>query len=747
MIAGRHSPPGLDRLTRTGAARVAPVLACAAVAAAVLLATGVRPRELLALAGYEALFVVLPGVVALRALLPQPGSWVTQLALGWPLGYALEVALFAFGTWVGAPWLQVALPIVAGLALVARLRRRDGAPRVATTPAFDRGTAWATAAVAVAALVLFALGPFASYPLPRGVPSVVLYADNVFDIALTAEASEHWPLTNANVAGEPLRYHVLAFVHGGAIGRTTGVELDVVVLRWMPTVLLLIVALQVAWLARRVAPRRRWAPPAAVAILLLAGELDFDPNRDAPFVGLFRIDMVLSPTFAFALPFTIALAGVLARVLSNAAQPSRRTWLLVAVLTAAAIGSKGSTLLVLLGALGLFAVARLALDRVVDRRALTALALAVVVAAATYLAFFSGGGDAGATIRPLAFLDYSVFGDVRGLASGGAWDVMRLAALLAPWAGALLLVGRLRGAARLRALWLGAITLGGLLPFLVLAQPGASQLYFLHVAAPAAAVLSAWGIALAWPRSVPARRGIAAAAAAVGGGLALAGVLHALARDDADLTKALYAAIFAALLALVGVVALAVARRPRDAASCAVALLVAVAVLDGPLDVLPPWLKSERAGTPHYTADTADGPRGIDTELLTALRWLRDHSTPDDVIAVDTHTEAKGSDVARYFYAAAFAERRTFLGGWDYTAEAVAHTAEGASGLPFAERRRLNAAAYSGDRGALEVLHDRNGVRFVVVDRKHARPASALARSMPRVYASPHVEIYRLDRD
>lgn len=719
-----------------------PIAVCVLVAAGGLLVTGVRPLDVVAIGMYEMLFVLLPGVAALRLLLPRLASPLAWTALGWPLGFAIELVVFVVGTALDAQWLMWALP-PAGVALAAMTWRRQGVGQPSVPRTRASAASWATAAVVVVSLGVLALGPFATYPIPRNVESVVLYDDHVFDVALMAEASQHWPMTNPNVSGEPLRYHVLAFVHGAALGTTTGVELDVIVLRAMPVTLLLLIALQAAWLAIRVAPRRPWAAPTAVAILLLAGELDFDPLREAPFVGLFFNNFVLSPTNAFALPFVMATIGLILGLIGTRAAPGPRTWILLAVLVAAAVGSKGSSLPLLLGSLGLYVVARGVLDRVIDRRAIAAMCVAVAASVVVFLALFSGGGDAGAAIDPLAYLDYAVFAEGGDGPSHRLWGLIVTAALLAPWAGALLLFGRVRGRSRLKAVWLASVLGAGLLLFGLVAQPGLSQVYFKHLAAPAGAVLSAWGIARAWPTAITTRRAVAVGIGAMTAALVLAGAIFVWAPDADDRTIRLYAVCLAAVAAMVVLATIALAPRRAALPACAIAALVAFTTLDGPLDSLPPWAQAQRAGQAHHVADQAAGPRGINQELLHAFVWLRDHSRPDDVIATDTQLTAQGGLYARYFYPAAYAERRTFLGGWDYTPAGVASIAEDGP-APFAERRRLNEAAYAGDSGALSELHDRYGVRYMVVDERHAGPAPALAGLLPRIYASPDVEIYRL---
>ena len=140
-----------------------------------------------------------------------------------------------------------------------------------------------------------------------------------------------------------------------------------------------------------------------------------------------------------------------------------------------------------------------------------------------YLLLFSGAGaTAGAELELFAFRESSVLG---GAFSGNLVSVVATAAvtagLLAPWLGALLLARRLEGGERLAALWLAALVVAAVGPFVLLSQTGLAQIYFFHYATPAGrpavgmgrqpgvaraaqrapAVAGAGGAAGSWPRA------------------------------------------------------------------------------------------------------------------------------------------------------------------------------------------------------------------------------------------------------
>lgn len=713
--------------------------AAAVVAGGVMLATGVFPLEILRLIGYEAVFVVVPGVLAVRALCRRRHAVYTQLAIGWPVGYALELIAFVATALAGARALFLTYPvIVGGAALVVRRRRGPGSGDPSRTYAI--GPAWGIAAVVAIAVMLLGLGVFAVNPLPRSVPSVSLNVDSVFDVAVAADALHHMPIGDPNVAGEQLRYYVFVFLHAAAVTQVTDVPLDVIFLRWLPIMAVLLLALEVAWLAGRASRASPWIPPAAVALTLLASELDVDRDVTSPFLGLFFTNMPLSPTFAFALSFFVAATGLIAGALARRVALDRGTCIVLGLLLAGAMGAKASTLAVLLGGLGLFLVARLVLDRVLDRCCLVILALTLTAFVAVYAALLSGSGDVGARLAPFAFLHNTILGDPPPSVKGGLASAAVTCLLLAPWLGALLLIGRVRGEARLVALWLGAVSVGATVPFLVLSLPGDAQAYFLMYGVPGSCVLSAWGVAAAWP-GLRWRRSLLAGVATLSMALAAGALLH---YHELRFTWGRYLMVYAALVAACLVVAAVTARRLASVLPLGVGLVVGITLLDAPLDVVPSWYDTERAGARRYLVDVSVGPRGIDRDRLRGFLWLREHSDPDDVLAVDVQSRFTEGD-PRYFYAAAYAQRRTYLGGWAYSQKTHKLTAEGRADQAFADRRALNAAAFAGDRRALAILRDRHHVRFVVSDLRVGPRRPRLERLLPLVYANDGLRIYRLE--
>jgi hypothetical protein len=102
------------------------VTAAVGVAAIVLwLMTGVRVDEIVRYVGYELGFVVVPGWLAYRALVPRPPDRLTELVFGWSLGYFLEILAFYVTALSGGRSAFYVYPVEVGVpALVIARRRR-----------------------------------------------------------------------------------------------------------------------------------------------------------------------------------------------------------------------------------------------------------------------------------------------------------------------------------------------------------------------------------------------------------------------------------------------------------------------------------------------------------------------------------------------------------------------------------------------------------------------------------------------
>jgi hypothetical protein len=166
----------------------APVTALVATSVALWLMAGVGLAQIAVFVGYELGYVFFPGWSVYRALARSDG-WARQLVFGFAFGYAIQVLAFLFADALDARWIVYVYPLaalpVALLGFSTRAVRRQSV---------DISVAWATALMAIAALLWLWLAYFAAVPLPWAVPSATYATDLPYHLSLAAEAKHHWPL-------------------------------------------------------------------------------------------------------------------------------------------------------------------------------------------------------------------------------------------------------------------------------------------------------------------------------------------------------------------------------------------------------------------------------------------------------------------------------------------------------------------------------------------------------------------------
>jgi hypothetical protein len=730
-------------LASRGGAVALPVL----VILALWLATGVSAASAALFCVYALGFVAAPGWVVYRALVPVPGTRVRQFALGSAVGLALAVIVAPAGVWAGG-WLALyplaALPLLP----VARRRRSSPGPREAVSEWWLFGAAVCVAAALIAAWL------FAATPLP-GKARVAYGWDMTWHLSMAGEALHHWPITDPQVSGVGMPYHIFSYLQIATAAHVTGIGLPVLLFRLMPLLLVALLCLLILEAARSFT-RGRYAAALTIGFLFLAGELDLAPSTRFPFLGSFVYDSAFSPNVQLGLVFTLAAVVVFGELLaaSRTGQGSRRTWLLFAFLVAAAIGTKVVAAEVLV--VGLFVFAVWSRSRV----ALLGAAVATASSLVLYVAFFRGGSGGTRFDPPGALKDMVAV--THGLhPTGLVWALALVVGLagrfggLAPAAA----VFRTRtGAPTEMHRLLASLFLASLVPFLLLRVDGLGEEDYVDQASFAGALLAAEGVVLLWSSCVSrlpgARRWLPVGAVVWLGALCVVALQNStgfskpytlLARlfgiRAIEWSYVVYPLLALALLAL----AVLVARRryPLLVGPLVFALVgavVLVAALDQPLDLLPGDVHLIRADRPLY--DQAG--HTLTPQLYRGLVWVRDHSRPDDVIAVDNH-DVQPHDGAFFAYGA-FAERRVFLGGWTYSVKSfqLGETAvETGKIVPFPERLRLNDAVFRrASRSALDVLVRDYGVRFLLVDRVNGTATPRVARLGRRVYANDALTVY-----
>lgn len=707
----------------------------AIVVAAAWLLTGVRVTEVLRFVAYEAGFVLVPGVVVHAALAGRrTPTLLERLVVGYGLGLAIEIGAFTLTAALDVRGLLPAcvLPVYlgAGLAFATGRRQRPSL----SLPAAANRVGWLGAGLAAITVVWVVFGFFISNPLARTVDSVAYDQDLVWHLALSTEAKNRWPTEDPDIAGESFHYHTFAYRDMAAVSQVTGIPLDVVLLRLFPFAVLLALGGGVALVTRRLGGSDSTALLAA-ALALLGGELDVDVRRELAFSGGSLLVHLQSPSFFLGAVLFMPLLFALLEVLGlrddepdSSVRPGWRSLAVLAVLLAAVAGTKANVIPGLLAGLVLFAAADFALRRRLRRGVVEALALGAVIFGAIYLLMYRGGGNSREfDIVPLHF---------GRLLAGNHSDAV---AALMTLPGLIVILAPLVGIAGLFAvrgwrlppaqLLLACMFVPGLVLYMALAQPGGPEVYFVLYGFLAAVPLSAFGITAVLER-VPVERaqlmrwllmgvGVMAAAALIG-----AAALHE--RDGrtafpAAITAFLLVGLAIAIALYIGARRFSVSDRRVGVVGMAIPLILFVSFVDYPLDT--GWRLGSRwsRGAPAWHEAIPFRESGLTRDLRAGLLWVRDHTPKSSVIAVNNMFIQPG--FSRYFYYAAFSERRTYIEGWDYSERGL-RTQRGEP-LPddLQQRVRTSWSAALGDPQALDVLRA-DGVDYLVIDRRQGQYAN-----------------------
>jgi hypothetical protein len=692
--------------------RFVPGLATLAVAAWVLLISGVGARDVAAFAGYVGLGLTLPGTLLWRAMAPR-GRWrIEELALGTALGYAVETLIRIGTSAAGMPTLTTAwpIPVVLAFGLIPRLRRhwRSGADPV------PYGAAWAYAAIVSGLVLWLAYSYFRTQGVTWADGSYPM-GDLVFVLALAGDVANHWPPQFPYVLGEPLHYHWFFGAHLAQAGTATGIELPTLLFRLVLVPMLAVLVVSTGALADRIGGGFCRRPSAAIGPLAgllgwVVTEVTLEKLSEtvqdawmAPVGNLMGSILWWSPTQTFSTVLLVPAALLAIELVRGRDTRRPAVWVALALLVAACSGAKGSALPVLIAGAGLVVATGLLWppDRPgirVGRLNLPALGV-LGLASAGYLVasrFVYDGQSYGTEFDPLGMADISSLAS----AFSGLWlvdpgfgrslfiTVLGVLTFLAPMLGWFGLLGRRTRRDPAVALTGGAGLLG-FVAMVLLYHPGQSQLYFIRSALPllAAGAAAAVGYLVAGAG----RRRVAAVLAAAFA-LGLAGCAAVAWRSGTQLlppepgldipgAARPYLLTLAVLVAL-GLV-LAVAGRWGAAAgrSRPVSLLaIAALVLAG-------------AGGVRVVGQVTDAGRLLATGAVLVpevpagneqrgARWLRDNSGVDDVFLTNVQCINKGDPLGDRtcsnlaYWVSAYSERRSVLNGWGYTATNARRAAE-----------------------------------------------------------------------
>jgi hypothetical protein len=719
---------------------LAPAALVIAVATATWLISGVAAFDIIRFLGYEIGFVLLPGSAVLWALRGRRPGALMAVALGWPLGYTMEILAFSATAAIGSRALFLAYPIVALVGSALFISRHSGGGRGEPIP--DEMSArllWTAAAALSLGLIYLALGFLSTVPLPSQTVSVRYDPDYPYFIGLIAEALHHWPPGSPGLSGSPLHYEWFVFLHMAAASQVTHLAISTLALRLDYVPFMVVIACQLLAVGRLLG-RGAWTGVVAIMVVFLLGALDLTTDSSSgptPFVDRFNYHLWASWTFPFGLMFFLALLYLISERLQAPTRRTRgdfRAWTLIALLMVGASGAKATILPVVITGTGLYAVYALLIRKELPRVAVVTLVLAIAVFIVTFFVVY-GGGVPGTVIQPLVWLTGTapvIFAKgihshtIRIVAVPLAYAV-GLAGVLLPLAGIFYLLrrrhrGEIPPFTLCICMFVGGVLISGLVH-----QLSGSEEYFLDTGYVAGCIVAAAGLRLAWldaGRALPVSK--RAAVTAVTAWVALLVLIvvatsRAVAHPDALAVRYVGLAVGCGVFVLLWAGALW-ARHRSTSGILALALIPALAAtaLTSPV-ALSPTLRNVLTGAPITPAEPdPQTVSGLTPDLLAALRWVRDHSSVDAVFAVSNHWIYPGQWNGKYYYYSAFSERRVFIEAYDSIRYGITTGLATAAGVNFAYRQRLNDAVFNdADAAALGVLTRQYGVRLLFIDRIH----------------------------
>ncbi|MFC6712867.1 hypothetical protein [Branchiibius cervicis] len=474
-----------------------------------LSAAGVDTWTIVRSTAYWTLALVLPGWLVFRTAVGPSVSWLAEACLGACTGLGLELLFWMLFSLAGQQQLVRYWPLLTLLVLV----RAPWRTRLRQKPTGRMPLPWLIA-LAAAALVLVRV-EFLRFLNFYGTPyeGRSMYPDMQWHMGLAAEATRSFPLMipQAITAGD-LRYHWFVDAHVAIESLTTGTSVQLILAQLYLLPLALLIVGMSAVLAH-VLSGRAWAGGLAGVLACATTTPTLWPNVYQSLSAY----IAASPTQLFALPltfFTIVTITLLLRRTQPWSRASAGYWLIFALSAFAICGAKASAPPTLLGG----ALTALAAAIVMRRWPLARVAavIAVVMGIVTIIAVkFVSGGDSASGVQFLAALSRSQLYDVLiGYPEGYSDKTLVIPGLFNPWVltgvivfefwrlAGLLATGFVfcRVLRRKPEAWLIAgCAAAAIMGFLLVRQPGLSELYFIRGLAPLGGVMVAWLLAAHLP--------------------------------------------------------------------------------------------------------------------------------------------------------------------------------------------------------------------------------------------------------
>jgi hypothetical protein len=700
----------------------------------ILLAADTDPLDLVKFSAYAIFAVALPGTLVYRSLRRTPHTFVEDVSLGVAVGLCLELpAWLAFSVLDLREWVSLwPLMMIVPFAVAPRLRRHWRVTGYAPTPP---GWSWSMVAIVIFVMAYLSAVFLERNPVLPDSEHTRQYLDLAYQLSLAGEAKHHFPINLPQVSGEPLYYHWFGYAHMAMISMIGHIDLAVVSLRLVVPALCAVAVLLTGVVGWRLSGRP-YAGVGAALLFWVIGEITFTNPVAQPFgtQSMFVIWHGMSVTYSW-----ILLLALIFAITEALRAPRRGTFVLVALFALASSGAKASSLPVTLLALALSAlVAVIAQRRGSDRYNLrTVVVLGAIVATAQLFA----------TAVLFHFQTYGLvldpFANLRAFWSGEETVVAVMAAfvvsMLIKYVGALPLLRQRLGPEQV-------FLIGGALagPALYCAFSTINSQYFTRAGFTFGVLIAGWGWAVAIERArLSTRQRWALIAGAATLAVALTLIQLKFAPPPAEFGRinsiVMWVLALGAVLSLAGLIWLAVRlRRPGLAGRGSAVGLTAVLVLGAPAFVMD---VDKALGSPNGGAYVNIS---LPRSRVEAARWVRDHSSPSDVVVTNVHCRvgdgANCNPVS--FWLSAYAEREVLVEGWGFAPRRFGEPKDRFWDQP---RLDLNDQAFAAPTSDLLAgLRDKYGARWLVVDRTLSPESVELRLLADLVFDNGRIGVYRL---
>lgn len=709
---------------------------------------------------YVCFAVLLPGVTVIYLAQRRRLTYTEMIALGLPVGFAVEILSFVALSAVGLRVLLPFLPLVWLVSAAFVFRPALAAPRLGR-PSLNACCGFSLLATAFVLTVISRY--YAGAPMAGGVMHGVTHHDWVYLLSRAAEIKARWPLEDPSMAGAPLSYHYFLLVHMASASLVTHVSLELLGLR-LVVITLGAALLAQAFLLGRAVTRTVAGGLIAAVLLLAVGEVSF--RGDVLVFGNWFVDwLFVSPTFFFGMVFTGALLVWVHRM-TKERNPHLLAWAVLLGLAVVGTGAKGTVVPPLLVAMGLGGIALWIATRQFPGRVVALGTVMAVGFAWVYFAAMSEWGTGAATFDVFSSARVATFWEsatsawsesLRGWGWSPTWaSVLASAAcftlvllgyfgvqVLAIWA---VVKSKDDVSGSMLRYWLLLAALSYALFGQLLSLDSGSQLYlWLPIALPLAVLTSDVLVRMARAAGSVLLHDDEAAAYArwllVGG----VGLICFVLMSNGGLGLWYAVALF-----LLAYFVLSPAHKARGSLTAGMALrtgarmapiIIVVAVLAVQLNH---WRLRNQQGLRHWLAGGEPAGAAQLQLLRDGMEWMRANTPKDALVLSNAFTRRTlrpekmaridETTVDKYYYYSALAERRLWVEGPSYLRNQAGAAA-----------RLETASKFFYDRVVDDSLRHQRAPLYVLVDRSLKDSPTVPLPPEAKVFSNARIEIYEWD--